>query len=365
MRRLTDLFNVLRRGKRINEAKCFRENQACEEAFDHIDRGVLNVPLDQIVGSVGRYHDFDSQFKLKGHVPPDRLISVKRAMRQGRVLPPVKLYKIKDEYYVLDGNHRIAAAKEYGHSEIRAKIVEFIPSSNTLENIIYREKREFMDQTGLTHPIELSEVGQYPHLLEQIEKHRLFLESTDRSAIPMAAAAEDWHRTIYLPLTDIIRKGSLLDFFQGRTLDDLYAYISFHQWDKGRLRKYGIGIDKLIPRSMEAFRKKMAHTTKENYPEMRRGITAFIMITTEAKREAKVVDRLFALPGVTEVHAVHGSIDILVKIELTRDLLTSDAEVIGQFVQEKIRQVPGVLSTQTLIPGQSKIKPAPAASGDR
>lgn len=356
MRRLSDLFNTLRHKQGNDEAKSFREDQASEGAFDHVDRGICNVPLDQIVGSVGRYHDFDSQFKLKGHVPPDRLISVKRAMRQGRALPPVKLYKIKDEYYVLDGNHRIAAAKSFGRSEIRAKIVEFIPSSNTLENIIYREKREFVDRTGIKHPIELSEVGQYPHLLEQIEKHMLFLETAERPDITLEAAAEDWYRTIYLPLTEIIRKGNLLTFFRGRTLDDLYAYISFHQWEKGRTRKYGIGIDKLIPKSMEAFRKKMGHMKKEDYPEMLRGITAFIMITSEAKREEKIVDRLFALPEVLEVHAVHGSIDILIKVQLTRDLLTSDAEVLGHFVQEKIRQVPGVLSTQTLIPGQSKIK---------
>jgi uncharacterized ParB-like nuclease family protein len=74
-------------------------------------------------------------------------------MRQGKSLPPVKLYQIKDEYYVLDGNHRIAAAKEFGRSEIMAKIVEFIPSSNTLENIIYREKKRICgaNRIGLPH----------------------------------------------------------------------------------------------------------------------------------------------------------------------------------------------------------------------
>jgi hypothetical protein len=81
------------------------------------------------------------------------------------------------------------------------------------------------------------------------------------------------------------------------------------------------------------------------------------MMNVEAKRELKIVDRLFALPEVKEIHSVHGSIDILVKIKLTRDLLSSDAEVIGQFVHEKVRQVDGILSTQTLIPGESKMKP--------
>jgi len=79
-------------------------------------------------------------------------------------------------------------------------------------------------------------------------------------------------------------------------------------------------------------------------------------MNVEAKGELKVVEKLFALPEVREVHSIHGSIDILVKIVLTRDLLSSDAEVIGHFVHESVRQIPGILSTQTLIPGTSKIK---------
>jgi len=237
-----------------------------------------------------------------------------------------------------------------------AKIVEFIPSSNTLENIIYREKSEFVEQTGLAHPIDISEVGQFPYLLEQVESHRAFLAGGEKPGVTLKQAAEDWYQTIYQPMTGIIEKGNLLASFPGRTLDDLYAYISFHQWEKGRTRHYGIGIDKLIPRDMEVFREKMASMNKEEYPEMLRSITAFIMMNVEAKRELKIVDKLFALPEVREVHSIHGSIDILVKINLTRNLLSSDAEVIGHFVHESVRQIPGILSTQTLIPGASKIK---------
>jgi hypothetical protein len=289
-------------------------------------------------------------------VLPDRFISVKKAMREGKSLPPVKLYKIKDEYYVLDGNHRIAAAKELGRSDIMAKIVEFIPSSNTLENIIYREKSEFVEQTGLTHPIDISEVGQFPNLLEQVETHRAFLAGREKPGATLKQAAEDWYTTIYQPMTSIIQRGNLLPSFPGRTIDDLYAYISFHQWEKGRMRRYGIGIDKLIPRDMEAFREKMAKMNKEEYPEMLRSITVFITMNVETNGELKVMEKLFALPEVREVHWIHGSIDILAKIVLTRDLLSSDAEVIGQFVHEQVRQIGGIISTQTLIPGTSKIK---------
>ncbi|NIS14888.1 MAG: hypothetical protein GWN96_01325 [candidate division Zixibacteria bacterium] len=47
------------------------------------------------------------------------------------------------------------------------------------------------------------------------------------------------------------------------------------------------------------------------------------------------------------------------KVELTRDLLSSDAETISQFVHEKVRQLQGIISTNTLIPGFSKIKAPP------
>jgi ribosome biogenesis GTPase A len=79
-------------------------------------------------------------------------------------------------------------------------------------------------------------------------------------------------------------------------------------------------------------------------------------MNVQAKKEIKLMDKLFELEEVKEVHSVHGDVDLIVKVVLTRDLLSSDAEIISQFVHEKVRQLPGVVSTQTLIPGLSKVK---------
>jgi uncharacterized ParB-like nuclease family protein len=128
---LGNIIKILRPSKRDSEAKCFCKVQDCDGTFNLIDRGVCSVPLKQIVGSVGKCLDFDSQFTPKSHVPLDRVISIKRAMLEGKSLPPVILYKINDEYYVMDGNHRIAAAKELDRFNITAKIVEFIPINHT------------------------------------------------------------------------------------------------------------------------------------------------------------------------------------------------------------------------------------------
>ncbi|NNL75302.1 MAG: ParB N-terminal domain-containing protein [Desulfobacterales bacterium] len=337
--------------------KSFKEQQKKEAAFDMRDRGIRTVPMKSIVGSVGRYQDFDNQFRFKKNHASERLQRIKDAMRQGRLLKPVELYQIKNEYFVLDGNHRISAAKEFGHDEILAHIVEFIPSKDTLQNFLYRERAEFCDRAQLSAEINLTEVSQYATLLEQISDHQEYLQRENSDQIAFKMAALDWYRTIYRPLCYIIERSQLIDSFPERTVADLFAYITLHHWKQGRKRHYGLDIRKRIEKNMEEFRKKMADLKNVEYPEMKRGITVFILINAQAKKENKLIDRLYELEEVREIYSVHGDVDLLVKVELTRDLLSSDAEVISQFVHEKVRQLPGISSTNTLIPGFSKIKP--------
>jgi uncharacterized ParB-like nuclease family protein len=337
--------------------KSFKEVQEQEAAFETRDRGSRTVPLNRIVGSVGRYQDFDGRFRIRSHLPAERLEKIKSKMKAGKALPPVKLYQIKNEYYVLDGNHRIAAANELGRGEIKAWVIEFLPSKGSKENLLYREKARFEEHTRLPHSIELTDFGQYEHLIEQISRHRDYLETNAAAPIDRQEAGKDWYETIYKPLIAIIKKGGLIEYFPGRTPADLYTFISVHQWArKDHGLRYGIGISELVPKNMEDFRKKMAKLKETEYPEMLREITAFVLINASAKKEVRLVDKLINLDEVKEVHSVHGSVDIIAKVVLKRDLVSSDAETIGDFIHNKIRQLSGVVSTQTLIPGYSKIK---------
>jgi hypothetical protein len=115
-------------------------------------------------------------------------------------------------------------------------------------------------------------------------------------------------------------------------------------------------IDRSITRNMEEYRKNMNNVEENEYPEMLREITVFVLINISAKNESQILDRIFALDEAKEVHSIHGSIDVIAKLVLTRNLVSSDAEVISRYVQKNIRHIPGVLSTQTLIPGISKVK---------
>ena len=339
----------------IDNPSNFSSRQEQEEAYEAIERGTLMVPLDKITGSVGRYHDFDNQFKTHSNKMDERLKAIIEAMRDGKDMPPIALYQIKEDFFILDGHHRFRAAVELGRSEIRSRIVELLPSKNTLENILYVEKIHFRDKAGLPESIDLTEPNQISHLEWQVREHRQFLASEGKQNVSFKQAGADWHQTIYRPLATLIGNSNLINAFPGRTVDDLYLYISVHQWEKGSKRNYGIGVDKLIPTDMEAFRQKMTEH-KEKYPEMKREITVFILLNVDGKYEQQIFDKLLALKEVREVHTIHGSIDMIAKITLMRDLLSSDAEILSHFIQNTVRQWKGVISTQTLIPGMSRVK---------
>jgi hypothetical protein len=85
--------------------------------------GVVNVPLDRIIGSEGRTDDFDGAFNpLKSH-NRDRWTGIAAARRRGIALPPIELIQVRDSYYVRDGNHRVSVAKAAGQIEIEAQIL--------------------------------------------------------------------------------------------------------------------------------------------------------------------------------------------------------------------------------------------------
>ncbi|ACK42547.1 MULTISPECIES: DUF4032 domain-containing protein [Dictyoglomus] len=225
--------------------KSFDEKLKEEDFIGWRDLGYQTIEVDKIVGSVGRYRDFDEEFRpLKGS-SKSRLQELENAILRGKILPPIEVYKIKDEYYVVDGNHRVAVAKKLGQKEIDAHIIEYIPAETSMENILARERSDFELITGL-RDIILTEIGQYRKLLSQILEHKYYMSERRGEEVSIKEAARDWYKNIYLPIVEKIRKEKLLDAFPGRTESDLYVYISDHKWLESQKRGYDIGFDKAI-----------------------------------------------------------------------------------------------------------------------
>jgi hypothetical protein len=93
-------------------------------ARQQIPKGVQSVPLDRIVGSVGRTRDFTNRFLPRPCVNQERWAGICAAFGASEALPPVDLCRIGEGYFIKDGHHRISAARTNGQLEIEAYVVE-------------------------------------------------------------------------------------------------------------------------------------------------------------------------------------------------------------------------------------------------
>jgi len=96
-------------------------------ANNRLHRGTRVVEVDQIVGSVGRWRDFDRSFLPTRASGGERWKRIDRAFQRGEDLPPVELYEIGDTYFVVDGHHRVSVARYHDVPTVEASVAQFYP----------------------------------------------------------------------------------------------------------------------------------------------------------------------------------------------------------------------------------------------
>lgn len=203
--------------------------------------GVKTVPVSQIVGSEGRYTDFDRQFLPRHSNLKDRWVSVNRAYYEDVILPPVELYKMGEIYFVRDGNHRVSVAHQLGQEYIDAYVTELdvavpLTSTTSLRDLLIKEEyNDFLEWTNLdrlrpSQRIEFTELGGYLTLVAHINTHRYYLGLEEERAIDRDEAVIDWYDQVYLPVIQAIHAQDILRAFPGRTEADLYRWIMDHRW---------------------------------------------------------------------------------------------------------------------------------------
>ena len=253
-------------------------------------RGTQAVPVAKIIGSVGRYRDFDRAFLPTQDHTAARWRSIASAHYDDVSLPPVKLYKIGDAYFVLDGNHRVSVARERGAEFVDAEVIEAqtgVPVTAELdaEDLeIKGEYARFLDRTRLDElrpdqDIEFTIGGGYRRLLEHIAVHRHFMGLEQQQHISEDDAVRDWYDHLYLPLARIIRTKNILADFPGRTEADLYLWIMDHQHYLREQFGSGVGTEQAaehfadhyttrpIKRMMHAARDLVAGSEEEFSPD--------------------------------------------------------------------------------------------------
>ena len=202
-------------------------------------RGLVEVPLDAIVGSVGRYKTFTRKFLPLTDSLKERWVAVD-ALAAGRGWPPVELYQVGNVYFVKDGNHRVSVARQLELDSIEAHVLAYPvdvtidPKENLDQIFIQLGEQNFLDSTKLNerYPdfnIQFTTPGRYTGLMAQIHSLRQVLAQIDGEMLDWETAVDAWYEMVYLPTVQIIRDSTLLQDFPGRTEADLFAWLSQHR----------------------------------------------------------------------------------------------------------------------------------------
>lgn len=184
--------------------------------------GLRTVEVARIIGSVGRANDLQANFRSTQDRREDevRHQRILRLSQSGAPLPPVVLYKLGYGYYVLDGNHRVAVAKELGQLEIEALVTEFLPLGDPQAQRVFAERRAFEGATGLTR-IGAARPGQYPLLEEMIREYAAARDLDD-----LREAARRWESEIYRPAARQIHAQRLIRQYPGERTADVFIRVA-------------------------------------------------------------------------------------------------------------------------------------------
>lgn len=206
-------------------------------------KGLQEVPLDKIVGSVGRYREFTHGFLPKRNAMQERWSRVYAQASGMTGLPPIEVYRVGDVYFVRDGNHRVSVARQLGAKTIQAHVTD-LPTSIPIHPGMTEAELEmaeayaaFLEVTRLDslrahhQPIILTEPSRYNDLLGHVYLHRSVMNSRSEQEVALSEAAADWYDNVYRPAVTLIRKYGILKLVPQRTEGDLYLWMIEHLRD--------------------------------------------------------------------------------------------------------------------------------------
>ena len=236
-----NMRSILDRARgRSRELLSYEEVKQKLNARETPRRELQDIPLDAIVGSVGRYKDFTRDFMPRKDSDAGRWANVKVAMTGLVGVPPIEAFQVGEVYFVLDGNHRVSVARELDATHIQGyvrKVRTRVPIETTTQPVDLigkAEYTEFLQRTRLDSQrpdskLEITEVGRYRVLEDQIETYRRNLVDKTGEQQSTEQASGAWYDDVYLPLVKLIRERSMLRGFPGRTEADLYVWITQHE----------------------------------------------------------------------------------------------------------------------------------------
>lgn len=160
--------------------------------------GVREIPVERIIGSLDRTADFDRSFRPRRGFSRGRLAGLRGAFPDGR-MPPIEVQELGGAYFVADGHHRVALAREREADFIDAEVTrlqtnyEVGPDVDVCQLVHTEQQRVFLEESGLGRArpnvlIEFSRPGGYPGSPPHATHQSRVLAAAKADVVPAAIA---------------------------------------------------------------------------------------------------------------------------------------------------------------------------------
>lgn len=176
------------------------------------------VPLTAVVGSASRAVDFDADFQLTNPALRQRREGVSAMLRAGGPPPPVDLVQLGELYFVLDGHHRVSAAKSLGWDSLPARVIRMCTVAyamcclRTAHLPSKAAERRFLERVPLPDDVRrdlwLDEPADWARLADSAEAWAYRTRGSRPASLTAPELAAAWWREEVMPLLDRLRSGT-------------------------------------------------------------------------------------------------------------------------------------------------------------
>jgi ParB-like nuclease domain len=211
---LARLMALVRRNS--GEVLRYEDVVAAAGYVDERDLGLKVVRLEKVVGTVDRSRDFDRAFRPTSGRSRARWERIAAAYRSGEALPPIHVRRVGDMHFVVDGHHRVSAARALGLDTLDARVVEvrtrLEPATSEFE--IQAHERLFSERVPLPAEahgrLRLAGEERWAALAEGVEAwgFRHMLER--RELLDRPEIARRWFTEVYAPTVELLREAGLV-----------------------------------------------------------------------------------------------------------------------------------------------------------
>jgi hypothetical protein len=131
-------------------------------------------------------------------------------------MPPIRVKRVGDMHFVVDGHHRVSAARALGLDTLDARVTEVVtqvePATSEFE--LRTHERLFAERVPLPPEkrarIQLADQERYAALAEGVEAWGFRVMQEENRFIARGEVARRWFDEIYAPEVELLREADLI-----------------------------------------------------------------------------------------------------------------------------------------------------------